>query len=352
MENAENTANKNYETREILFEGGDQVGKGDAAMNTAKELARLGEDVVLISFPFYATPIGSTIRMVLSGGYDEFKEIPEMKDSIGNLRQLECVMALFALNRLETMKSLSDYQRNLDAIPILDRGSFSNALTIAYNVASGVISGKEIEKAVDTAMLLDYEFTKVLGLDNCVIKLRRANSSWKATRGGGEDVYECAEVQDICDDIYTKFAEKNGSGWKDVITTDNGNWRDREDILNEIIDFSKSRMRVGKSDRKGSLKIASLEDVVGDLYPVGSINSELLSRYSSSLEENNKKVMYECGLSIGKELAKNINSISLDVRTRMVMRSIFEDFPECFCMIGHYMGEKYMNLLRDAVYEH
>ena len=349
MRKAENPANKNYETREILFEGGDQVGKGDAALNTAKELASLGEDVVLISFPFYATPIGSTIRLVLSGGYEEFKDIPEMKDSVGRLRQVECVMALFSLNRLEVLRYLSDYQEKSNVIPILDRGSFSHALTIAYNVASGVISGEEIDKAVDTAVLLDHEFTEILGLDNCVIQLRRANSTWSATRGDGEDVYECVEVQDICDDIYSRFAKKIGEGWNDVVTTDGGNWIDREDILKEIVDFAKSRMRLGKPGQCGSFKIAPLADVVGEIYSLDSVSKDLLSRLSSALEENNKKAMYDSALNIGMEIAKNTNRVSFDTRTCFIMKSIFDDFPECYAIIEHYMGEKYIKQLRKAI---
>jgi len=349
IEKAENTTKSNYGLRGILFEGGDQVGKGDAALNTARELASLGEDVVLISFPFYATPIGSTIRLVLSGGYEEFKDIPAMKGSIGNLRQVECVMALFALNRLETLSFLSDYQEKSNVIPILDRGPFSHALTIAYNVASGVISEEEIEKVVDTAVFLDHEFAEILGLDNCVIQLRRANSTWSATRGGGEDVYECVEVQDICDDIYSKFAKKIGEGWNDVVTTDGGGWVDREEILKEIVNFAKSRMGLGKPGREGSFKIASLDDVVGAIYSLDSVSKDLLSKLSSALEENNKKAMYDSALNIGREIARNTKSISFDTRTSSVMKSIFDDFPECYGIIEHYMGEKYINQLRKAI---
>lgn len=340
----------NYEIKSAVFEGGDQVGKGDAAINIARELNEKGEDVILVSFPFYATPIGTTIRLVLAGGYDEFKEIPEMHDSIGNSRQTECVMALFALNRLETLTCLENYGNNGKFL-VFDRSSYSHALTISYNIASGAIDDNELSTVVKNAIEMDRTFIETLGLRNCVIQLCRENSKWRATRGEGEDSYESSDVQEICDDVYSQFADKVGEGWVKITTRKGDDWRDREIIKNEIMEHINRRIATNPGKNRGSFEILKLDEAIGCVYPNVELDKEEILTWEKALQINDKKSMYHSAVNIGRKMANGIDRISFDQKTRDAMKEIFECYPECYSLLSHFIGEKYAAKLSEAINE-
>lgn len=344
-------AGENYEMRSVVFEGGDQVGKGDAAINVANELCEKGEDVILVSFPFYATPIGTTIRLVLSGGYDEFKEIPEMKDAIGNSRQTECAMALFALNRLETLSCLENYGKE-GRFLVFDRSSYSHALTISYNMVSGAISKDELSSVVENAITMDLAFIEALNLKNCVVQLCRRNSKWKATRGEGEDSYESSDVQEICDDVYSQFAERIGGGWTKTVTRDDDSWRDRSEIRDEIMEHINKRIATKQTKGSGSFGILKLDDAIGCIYPGVELDEEEIAAWNKALEINDKKRMYQSAVSIGRNMALGIENIVLDPKTKSAMRAIFEEYPECYSLLAHFVGESYAVKLSRVINDH
>lgn len=343
--------NKSYRIKSVAFEGGDQVGKGDAAINTSKELCKKGEDVILVSFPLYATPIGTTIRLVLSGGYDEFKKIPEMKMSIGNSRQTECVMALFALNRLETLSCLERYGKKGKFL-VFDRSSYSHALTISYNIVSGAINNEELSSVVKDAIEMDSTFIEALNLKNCVIQLCRKNSKWKATRGEGEDSYESSDVQEICDEVYTQFAQRVGEGWTKVVTRDENGWRDRAEIKGEIMEHINKRIGSKQAKVDGSFEILKLDEAIGCIYPGVELNEDEVLAWNKALDMNDKKRMYLSAVSIGKSMAIGIKNIVLDSKTKNAMMGIFEEYPECYALLAHFVGENYAVKLSKVINEH
>lgn len=340
---------EHYEVRSVAFEGGDQVGKGDAAINIAKELSEKGEDVVLVSFPFYATPIGTSIRLVLSGGYGEFKNIPEMKDSVGNSRQTECVMALFALNRLETMSCLANLAKE-GKLLVFDRCSYSHALTISYNKVSGAIQEEDLNNVINSSLKMDAAFIETLKLKNCVLQLYRDHSEWCATRGEGEDIHESKDVQEICDDVYAKFAEQVGKGWHKVVTREGSSWRERSEIKNEIMEFIDTRMHIGNNGKKGSHSILTLSEATSCIYPDVKLHQQNISNWEEALKNNDKKGMYENAVKIGLEMSSNIDKIELDFATKNAMKDIFEEYPECFAILEHFLGKNYVVKLSSAIY--
>lgn len=342
---------ENYEIKSVVFEGGDQVGKGDAAINVAKELSEKGEDVILVSFPFYATPIGTTIRLVLSGGYDEFKEIPAMKDAIGNSRQTECVMALFALNRLETLSCLKNLGEEGKFL-VFDRSSYSHALTISYNMVSGAISDEELNYVVENAIGMDIAFIEALNLKNCVVQLCRKNSKWSATRGEGEDKYESRDVQEICDDVYSKFSERVGRGWVKIITREGDNWRERSTIKDEIMEHINRRITQRQEGESGNFEILKLDEAIGCIYPDVELDKDEIATWNYALDMNDKKRMYQSAVNIGRSMAMGITQIILDPKTKNAMGAIFEEYPECYALLAHFVGESYAIKLSKAINEH
>lgn len=132
----------------VSFEGGDQVGKGDAALNLSSKLLSLGIPVTYSSFPIYATPLGTMVRFALKGGLSKF--------NLDKKRELKIRMALFALNRLEFMEVLLSNPKYKKTLIMLDRSSFSNSVTLGYGLSTiEDITKKEIEEFVEYFLWLD-----------------------------------------------------------------------------------------------------------------------------------------------------------------------------------------------------
>ena len=194
---------ENYGVRTVAIEGGDQVGKGDAILHLSEALEEEGESISMLALPFYALPIGMSIRKMLCTNQESLKQIEGLNDVVGTARQTEIAMAMFTLNRLEVLGTLE----KVDGLLLLDRSAFSHAVTISYNIFLGNVPKEEMAEFAYKGLSMDELFINTLNLSNCVLNLRTEKTKWNATRGKGEDMYEREEVQEICDDVCDIFQE-------------------------------------------------------------------------------------------------------------------------------------------------
>lgn len=335
---------ENYETRVVAIEGGDQVGKGDAILNLAKALVEEGESITMLALPFYALPIGMGVRKMLCSSQDELKGIEGMEYVIGTSRQTEIAMAMFALNRLEVLRTLKE----AEGLVMLDRSAFSHALTISYNIFLGNIQREKMEEFAYKGIEMDQLFINELNLSNCVLNLRTERSKWNATRGKGEDMYEREEVQDICDSVYDVFKKYSKEGWKKIITRKDDSWRNREDILQENLEFVHNRISP-KRESKGSLKILSAKDISNDVYPDVEISPEEEKLWMEAVIANDKQRMYQASVNIAQEIANKIKEVTMSSEIKEAFKKILDKYPEVYSLLEAFAGSHYVLVLREAV---
>ncbi len=336
----------NYGTRTVAIEGGDQVGKGDAILNLSRALVEEGESITMLALPFYALPIGMSIRKMLCTNQENLRKINGLEDVVGTPRQTEIAMAMFALNRLEVLKTLE----KAEGLVILDRSAFSHALTISYNIFLGNIPKEEMEEFAYKGIDMDQLFIDELNLSNCVLNLRTEKSKWNASRGNGEDLYEREEVQDICDSVYDVFKEYSKEGWKNVVTRKDDKWRSREDILQDNLEFVHSRIS-SKREKLGHLRVLSAKDISNDIYPDIQLSPKDEESWMEAVLANDKQKMYQASINIAEEIAKGIKTVQLSTEIREQFKKILGEYPEVYSLLEAFAGSHYVLVLREAVNE-
>ena len=337
---------ENYGVRTVAIEGGDQVGKGDAILNLSKAFVEEGENVSMLALPFYALPIGMSVRKMLCSNQENLKGIEGLEDVVGTPRQTEIAMAMFALNRLEVLKTLE----KAEGLVMLDRSAFSHALTISYNIFLGNIPKEDMDEFAYKGIDLDQLFIDKLNLANCVLNLRTEKSKWNAARGNGEDMYEREEVQDICDSVYDVFKEYSKEGWKNVVTRKDDKWRSREDILQDNLEFVHSRIS-SKSGKQGNLEILSPKDISNDIYPDIQLSPKEEGLWMEAVLANDKQKMYQASINIAEEIAKGIKTIQLSPEIKEQFKKILSEYPEVYSLLEAFAGNHYVLVLRKAVNE-
>lgn len=337
---------ENYGVRTVAIEGGDQVGKGDAILNLSKALEEEGESVTMLALPFYALPIGMSIRKMLCTNQESLGEISGLEDVVGTPRQTEIAMAMFALNRLEVLKTLE----KAEGLVMLDRSAFSHALTISYNIFLGNIPKGDMKEFAYKGINMDQLFINELNLPNCVLNLRIEKSKWNASRGKGEDMYEREEVQDICDSVYDVFKEYSKEGWKNVVTRKDDKWRSREEILQENLEFVHSRISPQK-EKRGNLKVLSAKDISEDIYPNIQISPKEEELWMKAVLANDKQKMYQSSINIAEEIARRIKTMRLSPEIKEQFRKILGEYPEVYSLLEAFAGTHYVLVLRKAVNE-
>ena len=336
---------ENFELKSVDVEGPDQVGKGDAVKNIAQEYCNRGIDTTLISFPYYATPIGYCIREVLTEGFS-------IDIGIEDSREVKVKMALFALNRLEILNSILSNQQG--GVYIFDRGPFSNALTIAYSLVNKESNLVDIDDLVDTAIDLDRYFREVLNIDNCVIKLQTEEDVWVQNRGERGDLHENSDVQEKSKYIYSKFEERIGPGWTNITTKRPDGWRDREEIKEDCISFASSRLGIyGRRYRTRRIpRYIGIESVQEDLYIGSEVDLEARKDWLNAVKSNNKEGIYSLGEEIAIHIAKSVDRIewcNMDIRKEV--KRILELNPEVLDVLEYMYGEKFIINFLQSIYE-
>ena len=346
MKKAENSTNKNYKV--IVCEGGDQVGKADAILTFSERMLDLRIPVTYSSFPIYATPFGTIIRLFLRQGLDDLK--------LDKDRELKVKMAMYALNRLEYVDVLLAHKRTKDTLILLDRSPFSNAVTIAYGLANmpEVRDEKILNELINFALNLDAFMIKTMKLTNCVVQMVSEDRSWDNVRKETADINENEDVQMAADRIYGMYAQRIGEGWKQIVTkTDNG-WREREDIFNDIKDFLESRVDISVIPKsKKMLKIRyeiGIEEVLKHIYRGEDLPEGIICRYLSALRSNDKDSMHNYGCIIGVEVGRTCKTMHFSHKeVRDAMKEIVKDVPETLKLLEYFISKDFKDKFLEAI---
>lgn len=336
----------NYKT--IACEGGDQTGKADAILTFAKKLQEKGISVTYTSFPVYATPIGTTIRLFLRQGLDDLK--------LSRMRELKAKMAVYALNRLEFMDVFLSNPKFKDTIILLDRSPFSNAITIAYGLANvpDMHNYGVLNDLVNYALELESFMIKKLNLNNCVIQMVSEERSWSNVRHETADINENEAVQLAGEKIYDMYEDRIGEGWKKIVTRTKEGWRDRDDIFDDIYTFFTSR--VGSLDEnmsKGMLKMRyeiGIEEILKHLYKGETLPEGIISNYLKALRENDKDAMHNYGCKIGLDVGNSCRTITFKNKgVKNAANKIIDDVPEALDVLAHFVSKEFVNKLRKGL---
>jgi thymidylate kinase len=338
----------------VVIEGADQVGKGDTTHNLLEVLMSYSIPVFRLSFPQYATPFGSAIRLFLKNGVDNIYSLSHIN---GTRREIEIRMMMFALDRLQALESILRRTNVENSVLLLDRGPYSNALTIAYGMSVvDAITDHDISEMAKLGFEMEKYLINSLDLDKCVIQLTATHGKegWSSLRGGEEDQYEKREIQENADKAYKEFSKLVGKGWRNIITKENGTWkkrdiRDKEILacLEELVDLSKL-----ESTQKGKYEAIDVIDVAKDMYGLDISDSKDVKEFYKALEKNEKNLIYNKGHKIGKYIAKECKSIKIeDKGVKKSMYNIVEAYPECLVLLEDYYGKDFVNKVKDAIYD-
>lgn len=318
----------------INFEGLDQVGKGDAVKNFSLEIAQNGHRTCVISFPYYATPIGYIIRDFLVNG------IPETL-KLSKKAEIETKMAIFALNRLEILSCMLS-NKEFD-IYVFDRGPYSAALTIGYHMFQNKEDLKNVNHYVNRGLEFDQYFRDVLGTDNCVIYLKHKGIEWEKSRSRDKgDLYERLEVQDISSGIYDILKKTIGDGWNTVITKDINGWRDREGIKKDCLRFAKERDVISniKKDASFISVYLGIDQIAQSLYVGSKVDNELKEAWMFAIMNNDKKEVYRVSEIVSNALATTTELISWsDSSLAEYIRLLIDEFPQISDIIEYKYGK-------------
>lgn len=334
---------KNY--RVVSFEGGDQVGKGDALNFFSRKLVEKGNaDIVISSFPIYATPIGNTIKTLLKEGGEEF--------SLNHREELEVKMTLFALNRLEFLDVFLEQDISEEALVLFDRSAFSNALTIAYAMKEiPDLTPQDVKELVNTALSLDALLIETLNLNKCVIQLVTDKEEWGNNRGGEVDLHESSDVQRYANFVYSLYEEIVGEGWKKVYTTKDGRWREREEIYSDIFGFVIERLgEVGRDGYKGKKFDVGIREIIENIYVGSRVNGVLLKECINSIENNDKDTMYRTSIEVKNQICNSYKNIVFTNKpVSEASRAILRRYPKIEEVLEYNLGKKFINKLEEAL---
>jgi thymidylate kinase len=331
----------------VCCEGGDQVGKADAILTFTKKMMELGVNVTYGSFPIYATPIGVCIRLFLRQG------LPE--SNISEKEALKIKMALYALNRLEFMDILLSHPQYKDTLILLDRSPYSNAVTIAYGVTnSPKLKGKEqIDSLIDYAFELESFMRRKLNTKNCVVQMVSEDRSWNNVRNEKADINENESVQKASDEIYQMYAKRIGAGWKEIVTKKKEGWRGREEIFNDIYNFSVERLGKIRSAEKGIVSVINeigIAEILKSMYRGCVLPEGLVTQHLKSLRENDKDMMHDTACIIGVEIGQSCKLVVVKHKAvREAMLKILDDNPGVYDVLKYFISDAFVDKLKKGL---
>lgn len=336
--------------RVVACEGGDQVGKADAILNFSQRILEMGLPVTYASFPIYATPIGTCIRQFLRNGTEEF--------GIEPIKDLKVKMSLYALNRLEFMNVLLSKREYKRTLILLDRSSFSAAVTIAY----GIANNEELEDEEKVKELMEYglDMEKLmigkLRLSHCVVQMVAKDSPWENVRNEKKDINETDDVQGKVSYVYDLYSQKFGNGWRKIVTRTPEGWRDRGDISKDMYDFVSGRGVLEGLERKDGLVSVryeiGIEEILKHIYHGEILREGLLLQYLNALRGNDKDTMHVLGCEIGESVGRTCKCILFSNReVRESARRICAELPEVYMIFQKYIGEEFVAKFKKAIDE-
>ena len=335
---------KNYKV--VSCEGGDQFGKADAILTFSKKFLDSGVSITYSSFPIYATPFGTVIRKFLKNGLDDFKFSP--------VKELKIKMALYALDRLQFLDVVLSNPEYKKTLILLDRSSFSNAVTLAY----GIVNIKDFRRKEDMNSFLRYAFwidglmIRKLGLKNCVVQMVSGDSSWDNVRGEEHDINENTDVQRITEKTYKIYQERVGDGWKRITTKTKDGWVDREEIFKNIYDFVVERYGEFNLEVFPKKLVINIEEILDNSYPSAVVKKGDIKGYLEALNGNDKDSMHEYGIKIGEQIGLSTKEFILnneevqEMFSKIIRRKSDTDILE---VIKRYLGEGFVDKVLEAI---
>ncbi len=318
----------------ICVEGGDQVGKGAAALGLRTELREQGINVTYASFPIYATPLGSAIRMMIKEGCPD--------DVVDKENDIETRMALFAINRLEYLDVFLSDEKYKDTLLVFDRSPFSNAVTIGYGMAKG--DSSEVDKYIEKALDFDGYMISTLGLDRCVVQLQK---EWEGSRSIESDEYEKADVQEKCMIAYGKLKDIVGEErWSNITTKVGDEWVDKSEIRSRILDILSATYGDMDDIRHGKEYQIDFKEIVSKIYPRAIYQSNVCFKYACAVKENYKDGIYCNAVVLGREVGESCSSIRFsNPAVRSEINRIISQVPEVLKVYEYFLGEDFVDKL-------
>lgn len=336
----------------IVIEGGDQVGKGDVTNYLLHSLCKQNIPIRKLSFPLYASPFGAIVRKNLEQG---FVGIPKIEEIIGTKRELELKMIAYALNRLEALESILRRLENSNAYFVLDRSTYSMALTIAYGLG-GIksIERSDVKTLIDTGLNFEKLFLKTFDMDKCVLHLIAdyGKEGWKKSRTDG-DLYEKREIQEVADDVYNELANMVGLGWNKIYTKKGGKFREREDIYSEVNEIVNSLNF--PQTKKLDNPIYDIKEVSQDVYNVDIANFDFFKKYFKNIEEDDNdknKETYKFAYKIAEHIVNETKEVSFNNKdVKKNVRDLLDQYPEMFDLVEYHFNGNFVEKIKKAVYD-
>jgi len=332
--------------RVVSCEGGDQCGKADAILGFLKRFQERGVSITYSSFPIYASPFGTVIRKFLKNGLDDFNFPP--------MEELKIKMALYALDRLQFLDVVLSNPEYKKTLILLDRSSFSNAVTLAY----GIVNIKDFRRKEDMNSFLRYAFwvdslmIRKLGLKNCVVQMVSSDNSWENVRGEEHDINENTDVQRITEETYKIHQEKVGDGWKRIVTKTKDGWVDREEIFKNIYDFVVKRYGEFNLEVFPKKLVINIEEILENSYPSAVVKKEDIKKYLEALNGNDKDTMHEYGIRIGEQIGLSTKEFILrdkEVQQMFVKILRRKSDADILDVVEKYLGKGFRNKITESV---
>ncbi|MHB8443270.1 MAG: nucleoside/nucleotide kinase family protein [Patescibacteria group bacterium] len=186
--------------RVSVIDGIDGSGKGSATEEMADIISGLGYNVLTVDYPQYEALWGQIIQKLLS-----------RDDSSIDIYQR---MAIYALNRLETVPTLKTQLSNfkVPTYVLFDRFITSNAMTCAYYSKKDPSILRDIDSLYHFMFDLDSTFLASLQISDFhvvvpTIDHEKAVQAVEEDSGrSGADLYEQSDVLRLGNRIYSEFA--------------------------------------------------------------------------------------------------------------------------------------------------
>lgn len=333
---------KNYKV--VSCEGGDQCGKADAILGFLKKFEERGVSITFSSFPIYASPFGTVIRKFLKNGLDDFNFNPR--------DELKIKMALYALDRLQFLDVILQNSEYKTTLIVLDRSSFSSAVTIAYGMVNiDDFTEKDFKNSIKYALWADNLMIKRLHLDRCVVQMLSEADKWENVREEKKDINENKEVQIATTKAYKFMEDRIGEGWKKVITKTNKGWEDREKIFDDIYNFVVSRYGEFNLEVFPKKYTINIQEIIENSYPSATVKPEDINIYWKALNENDKDTMHEYGIRIGEQIGSSAKEFLLkNKEVQEKFCKIIKKEPDILLVLERYLGKKFKNIVVESTY--
>ncbi len=186
-----------------VIDGIDGSGKGSATEEMAEIISGLGYNVLTVDYPQYDALWGQIIQKLL-----------DTDDPTIDIYQR---MAIYALNRLESVPSLKAQMKDIGSFynttyVLFDRFITSNAMTCAYYSKKDPKILDDIESLYKFMFDLDSTFLSILHIPDFHVVVptidhgKAMQAVEKDTQRSGTDLYEQVDILKLGNRIYHEFA--------------------------------------------------------------------------------------------------------------------------------------------------